>query len=492
MDFWKVLVVDGDSGSHAATAHALNRLVYRNRGVVIFEALNPSDARAVVSVHPDIAAVLVGFGRGEENAGRELIRWLRREKRNETAQILVLADGPVTEAEEILTLEYEIADYVPRAECTPGRIRTSLVSALRTYAALMTSQEQHEDLRRISEASALVFRNSGISEFERTALASIASFLHGPGNADRYFGVFATRSPDEVVPRITTATGSFRHLEGQKLSQMLNSPLYERVLSHNYAKGHLSLGKLRVYGFRIRDGSEVYLILEDEVELSDWNRDLLEGFRLQLGVALDNFHLFRGIESARDDLVFALGEMAESRSEETWNHVKRVAEIAHIMAQGMGMGEFETEQLRLAASLHDLGKLSIPEGILAKEGRLSGDEFESMKSHSLVGFEMLNTSNRSLFRTAAQIALEHHENWDGTGYPRGLKGEEINLYSRIVTVADVFDALGNRRAYKKPWNTSDILDFMRRETGRKFDPKVMEVFFERFEELNQVRLRFPD
>lgn len=484
--------MDGDSETHAVTAHALNRLVYRDRAVVIFESRSSSDARAVISVHPDIAVVIAGMALEGNSPALELIRWLRREKHNDQVQIILQTAGAVRESEELLAEEFELSDLQPKAECSDVRIRTSVIASLRTYAALAASRAQHADLRRISEASALVFRNSTIADFERAALTSLSSFLHGIENTDRLFGVFASRPPTEVVPRITTATGSFKHLEGQKLSQMLAPALYDRVLTHNYAKGHLSLGKLRVYAFRIRDGSEVYIILEDEAELSEWNRDLLEGFRLQLGVALDNYHLFHGMESAREDLVFALGEMAESRSEETWNHVKRVAEITHIIAQGLGMGEYESDQLRLAASLHDLGKLSIPEDILAKESHLSGTEFETMKSHALVGYEMLITSDRSLFRTAARIALEHHENWDGTGYPRSLKGEEINLYSRIVTVADVFDALGNRRSYKKPWNTSDILDFMRRETGRKFDPKVMEVFFARFEELNQIRTQLPD
>ncbi len=492
MDVWKVLVVDADGQTLTDTVLALARLEYLGRAVIVFKAFSASDARAVVSVHPDMAATFVDLGLEGEATGLDFIKWLRLDLDNWSVQVVARLSRPLGEGDEALAQEFEIADFQEKKGLSPVGIRLSALSALRAHEALKTLSERHGDLRRVIEASSHVFRNVDVPDFERETLTCLGSILHGPGGTDRRFGLFASRTPDETVPRITTATGRFRHLEGQKLNQLLDPAAYAKVLSHDYSKGALSIGKLRVYGFRVRDSSEVFIVLEDNDDSTEWNLDLLEAFTMNLAVAVDNFRLFSGMENARNDLVFALGEMAESRSEETWNHVKRVAEIVQIIAQGLGMGEFETEQLRMAASLHDLGKLSISEDILAKEGKLSEEEFEAMKSHAKVGFEMLKTSNRGLFRTAAQIALEHHENWDGTGYPRGLRGEEISLYSRIVTVADVFDALGNRRAYKKPWQTPDILEFMYRETGRKFDPRVMDVFFERVDELSEVRHRFPD
>lgn len=492
MEYWKVLVVDADPDVHAVTALALRRLEYRGRSVVLFEARSAAEARSVISVHPDMSVVLLDIAQETETDGLDFIKWLRKVRKNEIVQIVARMGQPGREIEDRLTIEYEINDYQEKAELTARKIRTSMITALRAFDALSTIDSQRNDLKQVIEASAHVFRNSGLADFERETLSSLGSVLHGSEGEARHSGVFASRSPDEVVPRVTTATGRFKYVEGKKLPEIFNPVMYEKILAHDYSKSHLSLGNFRIYGFRIRDGSEVFIILEDSNASSTWKQDLLETFRLNLGVAVENFHLYRGVESARNELVFALGEVAESRSEETGNHVKRVAEIACILGLGTGMGEFEAEQLRLAASLHDLGKLTIPDEILAKAGSLSSPEFESMKSHALVGFEMLKSSSREIIRSAAQIALEHHENWDGTGYPRGLKGTEIGLYSRIVAIADVFDALGNRRVYKEAWEIPDILEYMYRETGRKFDPQLMEIFFARWEELGAVRTRFPD
>jgi len=198
------------------------------------------------------------------------------------------------------------------------------------------------------------------------------------------------------------------------------------------------------------------------------------------------------IEATQRELIFALGEIAESRSSETSNHVKRVGEIARILALGYDLPPDEAEILKLAASMHDLGKLAIHDSILTKPGSLTSEEFAVMKTHSEMGYQMLKTSKRSLLQTAAIIAREHHENYDGTGYPQGLQGTEIHLYSRIVALADVFDALGNQRAYKEPWANNKIKDYIHEQTGKKFDPELVTLFFMHFDEISFVREEFPD
>ena len=202
--------------------------------------------------------------------------------------------------------------------------------------------------------------------------------------------------------------------------------------------------------------------------------------------------LNREIENTQKELVFALGEIAESRSAETGNHVKRVGEISKILAAKYNLPDSEAEVLRLAASMHDLGKLAIHDSILTKDGNLTTDEFSLMKTHSEMGYQMLKASKRPLLQVAAIIALEHHENFDGSGYPSGLKGEEIHLYSRIVALADVFDALGNKRAYKNPWSTDKIKKYIQEQTGKKFDPKLVNLFFKHFDDISFVREKFPD
>ena len=142
--------------------------------------------------------------------------------------------------------------------------------------------------------------------------------------------------------------------------------------------------------------------------------------------------------------------------------------------------------------MHDLGKLAVDDAILNKPGPLTDDEFAIMKTHSQLGYELLCRSRRPLLQMAATIAREHHENYDGSGYPRRLHGEDISQYSRIVALVDVFDALGTKRIYKDPWPATKIFEHIRDEAGRKFDPAIVKLFIDHIDEIRQVAEQYRD
>ena len=154
-----------------------------------------------------------------------------------------------------------------------------------------------------------------------------------------------------------------------------------------------------------------------------------------------------------------------------------MAEYTNIIALGYGMSPEEAGVLRMAASMHDIGKIGIPDSVLHKPGKFTPEEYEIMKKHCQLGCDMLKNSNRSIMKAAAIIALEHHEKYDGTGYPKGLKGEDIHIYGRITAIADVFDALGRQRVYKNAWKVDEIFEYLRKEKGKHFDPTLLDVFF---------------
>lgn len=184
------------------------------------------------------------------------------------------------------------------------------------------------------------------------------------------------------------------------------------------------------------------------------------------------------IDETQRELIFMLGEIAESRGVGLERHVERVGRVTALIAEKMGFPPEELDSLRLAASMHDIGKMAINDSILNKPGKLTIEEFELMKKHCNYGYDILRTSDRPLLKTASIIAYEHHENYDGTGYPRGLKGNDIHLVSRIVALVDVFDALATKRVYKEVWPQDQILTFIRNQSGLKFDPAVVDVFFQ--------------
>jgi PAS domain S-box-containing protein len=202
--------------------------------------------------------------------------------------------------------------------------------------------------------------------------------------------------------------------------------------------------------------------------------------------------LQKEIVETQKEVIFQMGAIGESRSKETGNHVKRVAEYSKALALLYGLPEEEAELLKQASPMHDIGKVGIPDDILKKPGKLTNEEFEVMKTHADLGYEMLKHSNRKILKTASIVAHQHHEKWNGFGYPRGLKGDEIHIYGRITAIADVFDALGSDRVYKKAWELEKILTFFKKESGEHFDPILVELFKNNLHIFLSIKEKFKD
>ena len=198
------------------------------------------------------------------------------------------------------------------------------------------------------------------------------------------------------------------------------------------------------------------------------------------------------IFSTQREIIYAMGEVGEMRSQETGNHVKRVAEYSRILALEYGLSEKEAEYLKMASPMHDIGKVAIPDSILKKPGKLTEDEFEIMKTHAKIGYDMLKNSSKHILEASAIVAHEHHEKWDGSGYPRGLKENEIHIYGRITAIADVFDALSCDRVYKKAWPIEEVLDYFKNQRGKHFDPRLVDLLFENLDTINAIRTAYAD
>lgn len=198
------------------------------------------------------------------------------------------------------------------------------------------------------------------------------------------------------------------------------------------------------------------------------------------------------LEEVQKDIIFTMGTIAEFRSKETGEHIKRVAKYSKILALAYGLDEIEASMIELASPMHDIGKIAIPDSILNKPAKLTPEEFEIMKTHASKGYEILNISSRPLLQMAGIIAYSHHEKYDGTGYPQGLKGEDIPLYGRITAIADVFDALSQNRAYKKAWSLDEILEYIKKEEGTYFDPILVDLFFKNLDKILEIKKEYKD
>ncbi len=224
-------------------------------------------------------------------------------------------------------------------------------------------------------------------------------------------------------------------------------------------------------------------------ELEQYRNDLEQKVEAQLA---DIKALNREIINTQKEVIFTMGSIAETRSQETGNHVKRVAEYSKIFALLLGLGEETAELIKQASPMHDIGKVGIPDAILNKPGKLSKEEFERMKTHAQLGYNMLSHSRRPILQVAATIALEHHEKWDGSGYPKGLAGHHIHLYGRITAIADVFDALGSQRCYKEAWPDEAIWTYFKEQSGKHFDPHLVDLFFKNLTVFKAAREAYRD
>lgn len=222
------------------------------------------------------------------------------------------------------------------------------------------------------------------------------------------------------------------------------------------------------------------------------DEELLTFASTYAGKSLDAFILHNELLDTQKEIIETMGEIGESRSQETGNHVKRVATYSYKLAQLAGISEPQALLLRYASPMHDIGKVATPDRILLKPGKLTPKEFEEMKLHTVIGYHVFRKSERELLKTAAIIAYEHHERWEGGGYPRGLKEEEIHIFGRITAVADVFDALGSDRVYKKAWPLEEIVTYMSQQRGKQFDPALIDIFLEHLDEFVAIRDRYTD
>ena len=252
---------------------------------------------------------------------------------------------------------------------------------------------------------------------------------------------------------------------------------------------------------RAKDGSE-YIVNALIIPLLDANNEIIEYLGIKHDItALEHYKndlqsqleiAVKDIVDTQKEVVFTMGAIGETRSKETGNHVKRVAEYSYLLAKLVGLDEKSAQLLKLASPMHDIGKVGIPDAILNKPGKLTYDEFEIMKTHSTLGYEMLKGSKRDILQTSAIVAHEHHERWDGTGYPRGLKKANIHIYGRITSICDVFDALGSHRCYKKAWLLDDILAFFKEGSGTQFDPILIKLFFKNLSQFLEIRDKYAD
>lgn len=488
---WKLLVVDDDPSVHSLTRLVLSRFTFENRGLEILDANTEQEARIALESNADIAVVLLDVVMGRDDSGFAIVRYIREELGNRLVRIVLRTGQPGFAPEKRVIVEYDIDDYKLKTELTSDRLFVTLVASLRSYRDLIALDRNRQGLERIVEASANLFRPQTFPAFVSGVLLEMTGLINLGQNA-LYCRVSAFSARNEGGRFIIeAATGSF----GASLRRPVETALggteleaFNRAVSRRES-AYFEGGFLAYFRSK---GSENVVYVQSNAKLAEWERRLIALMCANVSAAFDNMYLRDEIENTQKEIILTLGEVAEARSRETGQHVRRVGEISHLIAKRLGLDGRDAELLRIASPMHDVGKLAVPDSILNKPGPLTAEEFDVIKTHAQAGHDMLSGSNRELMRLAALVALEHHERYDGTGYPSGKKGTEISVQGRIVALADSFDALSSDRVYKKAWPLEQILDHFTEERGRHFDPMVVDEALACVAELTELRNQFPD
>lgn len=491
-DMWNVLVVDDEQGVHEVTKLALTNFKFDGKAIHFLHAYSAEEAKKLMQKNSNIAVALVDVVMETEHAGLDLVKYIRNDIKNSLIRIILRTGQPGQAPERSVIHDYDINDYKEKTELSAQKLYSALLTSLRSYRDLSALQANRQGLERVIRASGNVFRMGQLNGFVQGVLEQLIALLYLDQDSIVINSHSLALENTSGALMITAATGRFSEYIGKDANTTLPPEILNDILESLHTHAAVERKNVYVEYFQVHAGREDLIYISRSNILSKDDTDLVKLFLQNAAIAFENVLLRDEVEGTQRDIVYMLGESIETRSKETGQHVRRVAEYARIIALGTGLSEKEATVLHMAAPLHDFGKLGIPDSILHKAGKLDAAEWEVMKTHAQIGAEMLGKSKREILQAASLLAGHHHEKWDGTGYPNGLKGEDIHIYGRIGALADVFDALGSRRCYKDPWPLDEVVKYLNDQRGIHFDPKLVDWILTHMEELLQVRKTFPD
>lgn len=489
-DRWNILIVDDDPQVHTITQLVLSDFSFHNKKINFLSAYSGEEAKEVMKEHQDIALIFLDVVMETDDAGLKIARYIREEIKNHFVRIVLRTGQPGQAPEKEVIHDYDINDYKEKTELTSNKLYTTTIAALRSYNDLMKIENNKRGLEKIIQSANHINQFKSMNQFISGVLIQLTTILEVSDNV-LYCQLpgFAAKKIGNGF-KIIAALGEFEPYLNYELEKLQSTPkknilntAHEAIQnkSNIYNEDHIF-----IY-FKTESDFEHLLFLEISEPLEEFATELIEMFITNVAIAYDNLYLKKESEETQREIIFGLGEITEARSKEVGQHVKRMSNYCKILAELSGLSETECDEIFIASSMHDIGKIAIPDSILNKPGKLTADEFEVIKSHTTIGYDMLKKSSRPVMKSAATIALQHHEKFDGTGYPYGLKGNDIHLLGRITAVADVFDALATERVYKKAWAIDDILKYMKEHSGTHFDPNIIDLMFNHIDRFLDIK-----
>lgn len=481
---WKILIADDDEQIHLMTSLVLQDIQFQGKPVELISAYSAVEAKDILEKDEDIALILMDVVMETEQAGLDLARYIRQELKNQRVRIILRTGQPGSAPEKRIILEYDINDYKEKTELTYQKLYTTVIASLRNYDYIYQLELQRKNLERMLSLNTTLFSSRSLPE----------NIIHSLYN-------YLSKLVLEVGFPIRALIGLEKHIGDRSVEKTLGDPSFspkeeESICSRigNIENAVTENADGTIYILQLQDPvfKRLFLFLEhhDMEDMPDLRLFLI--LMNNLKISFNNISLQEEILSTQKDIITTLTEFIERRSTETASHVYRVSLYSRLLGRLAELDENSVAILETAAPMHDLGKVGITDDILKNPNKLTPDEYERMKLHTEIGYEILNKSNRKILKAAALISLQHHEHWNGKGYPQGLKEEKIHIMARIVTLVDVFDALRSKRSYKEAWSDQKIKEYVKEKRGVMFDPHLTDLFLEHYSDFKEIAISYPD
>ncbi|ODN30332.1 HD domain-containing phosphohydrolase [Fervidobacterium thailandense] len=451
MGKFSIMVVDDSKTVRAEIRSILSKVQFEGEKLEIHEAEGFEDFKT--RYEPDkYALVLTDLVMEEEQSGIRVVNYIRHELGDAKTRIVLMTANPEKVPLELLENDCDVNYFLEKKTLSELSLKICVIAMLKAYKNVIAFEKALGALENIVESS----KARPLEETLIQTFFQIRSFL--------------------ILKNPTLEVGGVIYLDGVKIFPP------EFVSRQKSGNSYNHIFETDIAGKRIR------MEITSSKRLSDVDVDYINS----LLSSLKRAYFYSEMSDIESDLVLRLANLIEVRSEETGNHVKRVAEISHVLAIESGFDPTQANLLRQASALHDIGKVGIPDHILNKPGKLDEREFAIIKEHTLIGFEILRNSRLKTFELGALVALQHHERWDGTGYPYGLSGSEIALEARIVEIADVFEALTHNRCYRPAWPVEKAVEYIVEMSGKQFDPALVEIFRKKLKDIVDILETFKD
>lgn len=489
---WKLMIVDDEPEVHDITQMTLQRFSFDNRQIEFIHAYSAQQARELLPQHCDVALILLDVVMETDDAGLTLVEHIRNQLNNHCVRIVLRTGQPGQAPEDKVVEDYDINDYKDKTELTSQKLRTLIRASLRSYRDICALETHKRGLEKVVESSKGIFELSALHTFVEGALDQLSAIMHLDDGCIYALEKQAYAHHSSHFQLLAHQGDEGPHQLNQilPLSQLPSqqAALFDQAINQ---KGNIYKDNAVVI-YCQNKARDLFFYIVRNTPINESDQHFIKLLSDNITIALENIRLNEVIVEHQRETMYRIGEIVETRSKESGKHVKRVALYTAKLAELAGLDEKTIERLKMASPLHDVGKVATPDAILHKPAKLDDREWSIMRSHAEQGEMMLADSSIPSLLLASEIAGSHHERWDGKGYPRGLKGEEIPISGRLTALADVFDALGSSRCYKLQWDDEEIVEYISEQSGKQFDPHLSSLLLNNLDQFYSIREQYQD